>query len=192
MIRGHVRRARLVVSLLAAVAIATPASAIIIVNGKTGLFGVTGSQTIRVSVLNASDKGGINPCVGVFDLSGRMLVEIEAMPLRPGEGTFVDFDAATLGLRDGQRMQVRVGVELVGPPDDDRVGTGPPDDDRLAVPPPDDSCPGIPPPDDGRRVQPDDAILTLEVFDTATGRTAFTMPWVLVGFNPQPEPPARR
>jgi hypothetical protein len=32
----------------------------------------------------------------------------------------------------------------------------------------------------------------LEVFDTATGRTGFTMPWVLKGFNPQPEPSAAR
>ena len=34
-----------------------------------------------------------------------------------------------------------------------------------------------------------DIVLTLEVFDTATGRTAFTMPFTAVGFNPQPEPP---
>jgi hypothetical protein len=31
-------------------------------------------------------------------------------------------------------------------------------------------------------------VLTLEVFDTTTGRTAFTMPFTAVGFNPQPVP----
>ena len=31
--------------------------------------------------------------------------------------------------------------------------------------------------------------LTLEVYDVATGRTAFTMPFSEVMFNPQPEPP---
>src|SRR5687767_11711875 len=119
MIREHVRRPRIIAAgLLAAVAIAAPAWAIVITGGKTGLFGVTGGQTIRVSVLNATDKGGIQPCVGLFDISGNQLAEIEGMPLRPGEETFVDFNAAAFGLRDGQRMQVRIAVELQPPPDD--------------------------------------------------------------------------
>ena len=136
---------------------------------RTGLFGVTGSQTIRVSVLNASDKGIVVPCAKVFDMSGTMLAEVEGMPLRPGEGTFVDFNAAAFGLREGQRMQLRAEVEA-HPPDPAQ----PPDPGRAA------------------RVQPDDVILTLEVFDTETGRTGFTMPWVLKGFNPQPDPPGAR
>jgi hypothetical protein len=173
-IRGYVRRTlRVGVVLLAAVAIAANAWAIVITGGETGLFGVTAGQTIRVSVVNASDKGGIVPCVGVFDLSGNRLAEVDAMPLRPGEGTFVDFNAAAFGLREGQRMQVRVAVEL--------EGQGPADD---GSPPPD--------PDDNRSARASDAILTLEIFDTDTGETAFTMPWVLAGFNPQPEPPKGR
>lgn len=34
-------------------------------------------------------------------------------------------------------------------------------------------------------------LVTLEVFDTATGQTAFTTPFAAVGFNPQPELVAR-
>jgi len=32
-------------------------------------------------------------------------------------------------------------------------------------------------------------LVTLEVFDTATGQTVYTTPFAAVGFNPQPEPP---
>lgn len=120
-----------------------------------GLFGITGGQTIRVSVLHAGDKGGINPCTKVFDMSGNLLAEADTdTPLRPGQGTFADFDAAAFGLREGERKQVRVEVELEGSN----------------------------PPDDSRPVRAGDAILTLEVFDNATGKTVFTMP-----FQP-PEP----
>jgi hypothetical protein len=142
---------------------AAPARAIVVVDSKTGLFGVTGGQTIRVSLWNAGNRGGIVPCTHVLDLSGNLLVEIEGAPTGPGEGTFVDIDPSGLGVREGERMQVRVEVELT-PPD----------------------------PNDDRKVRRNDGVLTLEVFDTATGRTAFTMPWVLKGFNPQPEPPASR
>ena len=34
-----------------------------------------------------------------------------------------------------------------------------------------------------------EVLVTVEVFDTATGQTAYTMPFAAVGFNPQPEPP---
>ena len=98
------------------------------------------------------------------------LAEFEAgAPVQPGQGTFFDFDASRLGLRPGQRAQVRVEVELSQPPD--------------PVQPPD---PGQPPDPD----LPDDAIVTVEVFDNDTGKTMFVMPVVLKGFNPQPEPPA--
>jgi hypothetical protein len=141
---------------------ARSAQAIIIIGTKTGLFGLTAGQTIRISVLNAAHtRVGIQPCVGIINMDGNVIAEFEAStPLREGQGAFFDFDARSLGLREGQRMQVRAEVELNQPPD-----------------------PG--------RVQPNDVILTLEVFDNTTGKTAFTMPWVLVGFNPQPEPPAR-
>jgi hypothetical protein len=162
-----------IVTMVVAIAVmATPASAIIIVNGQTGLFGVTADQTIRVSILNASAKGGIAPCVGVFDVNGVLLAEIEGGPVRPGAGTFVDFDAATLGDRNAPRRQVRVEVEFNLTPDDGQ----PPD-------------PAQPP--DPIKVRARNIILTLEVVDNATGKTSFVMPWRLAGFNPQPEPPRR-
>jgi hypothetical protein len=139
---------------MAAIGFGAPAWAIIIQNGKTGLFGLAAGQTVRISVLNASDKGGIQPCVGIFDLSGNQVAEAEGSSAGPGEGTFVDFDARSLGIiDDGQREQLRAVVEVDQPPD-----------------------PGSP---DGRvpRIRPDDVLFTLEVFDTATGRTAFTVPF---------------
>lgn len=158
MTRTAIRRAIastvVVVAIVAAIA---PLSAIIIINGKTGLFGVATDQTIRVSILNAAAKGGINPCVGVFDINGVLLAEVEGRALHQGEGTFIDFDAAALGLREAIRTQLRVEVEL-GP----------------------------------ARLRAEDVVLTLEVFDNDTGKTVFVAPWVLKGFNPQPEPPARR
>lgn len=168
MLLTHFRR-RLVATVAVLLAMAAPAWAIIVVDGKTGLFGVTGDQTIRVSVLNAGARGGILPCVRLFDLSGRLLAEMDGAMIRNGEGTFVDFDAAQFRLAPGQRLQVRVEVALEQPPDP----ALPPDPTQ--------------PPDPAR---PDDVILTLEVYDTATGRTEFTMPWVLKGFNRQSEPPA--
>lgn len=178
---GH--RGILVAALLAMAAGATRVEAIVVVDSKTGLFGLTAGQTVRINVLNtgAGRVGGIVPCFGVFDMAGTLLAEFEAgAPVPPGQGTFFDFDASRLGLRAGQRAQVRVEVELVGsnPPGD----TTPPDPNQ----PPDPTQP----PDPNRRIRPDDAIVTVEVFDNDTGKTMFVLPVVLKGFNPQPEPPA--
>jgi hypothetical protein len=158
------RRRILVAALLAMAAGATRAEAIVIIGGKTGSFGLAAGQTARISVLHtgAGRVGGITPCVGVFDLAGTRLAELEAdAPVLPGQGVFLDFDAGRLGLRAGQRAQLRVEVEV------------------------------NPTPDDGRRLRADDAIVTLEVFDNESGKTTFVLPVVLKGFNPQPEPPAR-
>ena len=134
---------------------------------KTGLFGVREGQSIRVSVLNAGEAGGvINPCVRVFDLDGTLLFEADAVPLAAGAGAFMDFNALPPGPTriPGSRSQVRVEVELV-------PTVYPPD--PIATP----------------RVRRSDFHLTVEVFDIATGQTVYTMPFVTVGFNPQPEPP---
>lgn len=153
---------RILVALAALCAVALPASAIIVINGYTGLFGITSEQTIRVSVLNLDVASGIVPCTKVFDLSGRLLAQMDATAaLRRGEGTYLDFDAAALRLATGERAQVRVELSF------------PSQDGRRAV-----------------RVDADDVILSLEVFDTLTGKTGFTTPLELKGFNPQPEPPA--
>jgi hypothetical protein len=200
---------------------------------RTGLFGVTAGQSVRISVLNAEGaRGVINPCFRIRDAAGKLLFETEGGSLQAGIGTFADFvpvpeDGApppTGAPAPGvplaplaSRIQLRVEVAIawqpvpedgrlacVPVPDDGRPACGPvpddgrpactpvPDDGRPACAPvPDDGQPACEPvPDDGRlcRVLPN-VIPTLEVFDTATGRTVYTMPFAKVAFNPQPEPP---
>lgn len=156
MTRTWIMRAIVITTAVVAMAVmAVPASAIVIVGGHTGLFGVTTDQTIRVSILNLAARKGIQPCVGIVDANGALIAELDGRALREGEGTFVDFDAAALGPRDAQRTQLRVEVRYETP------------------------------------VREGDVVLTLEVFDSDTGRTSFIAPWVFTGFNPQPEPPAR-
>ena len=142
---------------------AIPAQALIIIGTKTGLFGVTQGQKVRISTVNVDhNRGGIAPCVGIFGLAGNELARNEGMPLMRGQGTFFDFDASMLGLRAGERAQLRVEVELEPTPDADG---------RT------------------RRIQPDEVIVTVEVYDNASGKTMFVIPATLKGFNPQPEPP---
>jgi hypothetical protein len=137
---------------LAVLATAAPLSAIVIIGGKTGLFGVTTDQTIRVSILNAAAKGGVQPCVGLFDITGTLLAEVDGRTLRQGEGTFIDFDAAMLGLPRTARMPLRVEVTFEIPPDPNGL------------------------PDAKSRVREGQVALTVEVFDNDTGKTSFLVP----------------
>jgi len=163
---------------------------------RTGLFGVTAGQTIRVSVANAA--GVFNACftpevlvsaVRFRDLAGALLFESKGEVLTDGMGMSVDFQpipddgapspggALTPGpvpapAVRSRRLQVRAEIVI-----------GPVPNDGLPVP--DD---GVPVPEDGRAIC-GGVLLTLEVFDVVTGRTAFTMPFAKVAFNPQPEPP---
>ena len=153
---------RILATLAVLCAVALPASAIIVINGYSGLFGITSEQTIRVSVVNLNAASGIVPCTKVFDPSGRLIAQMDATAaLRRGEGTYLDFDAAALRLATGERAQVRVELSFL-----------PPDGQRAV------------------RIEDDDVMLNLEIFDTQTGKTGFTTPLELKGFNPQPEPPA--
>jgi hypothetical protein len=137
---------------------------------RTGLLGVTAGQAIRVSVLNAGDVGGvINPCFRIWDAAGTLLAGKETGPLPGGTGTFVDFTPAPPPSGTptrSTRVQVRAEVELL-----------------PAVFPPDPVAARV-------RRRPE-VHLNLEVFDTATGQTVYTMPFATIGFNPQPEPPRR-
>ena len=130
---------------------------------RTGLFGVTGGQAIRVSILNSGDLGGIiNPCVRVWDAAGTLLVETETGPLPGGLGTFVDFvpvpedgtpPPSGTPLRNG-RAQLRAEVDFDSVPEDGLTRG---------------------------------AHVALEVFDTATGKTVFTMPFAeAAGIEPTP------
>ena len=125
---------------------------------RTGLFGITPGQTIRVSV--AFPGGVINPCfmpevlvsdVSLRDVAGRRLFESKGGLLQEGMGTFFDVSWEEMGLTRARRRQVRAEVVLEF-------------DDTL--------------------LRKEDLLVTLEVYDALTGRTAFT-----VAFNPQPEPP---
>ena len=160
---------------------------------RTGLFGVAVGQAIRVSVLNAGNEGGIiEPCftpdlagfvVTIAGPAGRVLFESPHRALPVGMGTFTDFvppleDAATSGARvpgdgalvRGRRVQLRAAVAFELSP-----------------------VPGGQCTEEEARRQMRRLLrsvhLTLEVFDLVSGRTAFTLPFSEVMFNPQPEPP---
>jgi hypothetical protein len=151
---------------------------------RTGLFGITPGQAIRVSVLNAGNEGGtVNPCfnpalagfvVKLSSPAGRVLFEAPHKALPEGRGAFTDFiqPPPEDGVTRNRRAQVRadVAVELQPIPDDGRCT-----DDAVAR-------------RHARRLLRN-VHLTLEVFDVATGQTAFTIPFSEVMFNPQPEPP---
>lgn len=129
---------------------------------RTGLFGVTVGQSIRISVLNAGAAGGvIDPCFHVLDATGALLFEIAGGPLGNGAGTFVDV-MPMLGGTVGGRAQVRAAVVFEHPVK-------------------------FPPDPVAARLRQRSVIVTLEVFDTATGQTRFTTPFASVaGIEPQP------
>ena len=140
---------------------------------RTGLFGITAGQAIRVSVLNAAVAGGIiGPCVAppplvakvaVRGLDGATLFEALTDKLLAGMGGVVDYAPRTTATADrvtvpsNRRLQVRAEVSFT-------------EADMVTV----QAC-GV--------------ALTLEIFDIVSGRTDFTMPFAAVMFNPQPEPP---
>jgi hypothetical protein len=132
---------------------------------RTGLFGVAAGQAVRISIVNApSARGIINPCVRVLDAAGTVLFEADAGPLGSGGAAFLDFDPSLTRPAGvpAPRTQVRVEVELV-----------------PAVLPGD--------PDTRRRGHHGAMDLTVEVFNTATGKTAFMMPFATVaGIDPEP------
>ena len=147
---------------------------------RTGLFGITPGQAVRVSVLNAgSDGGTVNPCfnphlagfiVKILGPAGRVLFESHHKVLLPGTGAFTDFTPDG-GLRERRsQMGAQVAIALTPTPEDGRCA----DDDVARR--------------QARRLLRN-VHLTFEVFDVATGRTAFTLPFSEVMFNPQPEPP---
>jgi hypothetical protein len=139
---------------------------------RTGLFGVTAAQAVRVSVFSAGVAGGIiNPCVNpgplvakvaIRGLDGATLFESLIDKLLAGVGGFADFAPLTSSTAvrptapSNRRLQVRAEVSFT---EEDMV-----------------------------RVQACGVALTLEVFDIATGRTESTMPFAAVMFNPEHPP----
>jgi hypothetical protein len=130
-----------------------------------GLFGVAAGQAIRVSVVNAG--GTINPCF--------------TPPLLVPEIRIRDVSGKPVFESKGRLLQEEEGMFL--------DVAFPPDPIRRLYPPRAQVRAEVVLELDTATKRCNDIVLTLEVFDTATGRTAFTMPFTAVGFNPQPEPP---
>jgi hypothetical protein len=147
--------------------------------GRWGLFGIVADQTARVSVVNTSgDPGGVppGPCrvsLAFVDRAGIVLKEAR-LTLRAGQAASLDYgftpppepdSGAAAGLpadRSG-RQDLRARVDIV-----DLVDPG----DRGP-----------------RLVPPGPCVPSVEVFETATGRTAFLVAEARMGAEPHLNPP---
>jgi hypothetical protein len=84
------------------------AEAIIIVN-RSGMIGVTGSQTLRINIANVGNEvSGIAPCVIVFDTFGTELARFDGDPLFSGKAASFDYVAPP----DDGRTELRVVIQL--------------------------------------------------------------------------------
>ena len=146
---------------------------------RTGLFAVARGQGVRVSLVNAGDvRGIITPCVKIWDAQAQLLAETDVGRVRRGHSVSASYqpipDDGTPGgapISDDGRVLVRVEVELLTVAAD---GTRTPLvlEDRAAL-----------------RHLLGSVIPSVEVFNLVTGKTAYTLPFARVAFNPQPEPP---
>ena len=110
-----VKRSRVIVVMLLVLALCGTAAAIPENPcAITGMFGLTKTDTVRINILNAGDEKGIFiPCSAIFNSDGKILAEFEGgEPLSLGKAQHVDFNLPNLP--DGERMQIRVQVELEG------------------------------------------------------------------------------
>jgi len=165
------------VALLAAAAASTSSPRVRAFNpqpeppGRWGLFGIVADQTARVSVVNTSgDPGGYppGPCrvaLAFVDVGGQVLEETRTV-LAPGQAASLDY--AFQPPPDGERGEAGASADRVGRQDlRARIEivnlVPPPDQDRQSVPP----GPCVP---------------AVEVFETATGRTAFTVAEARMGW----------
>jgi hypothetical protein len=156
------------VALLAAAAASTSSPRVRAFNpqpeppGRWGLFGIVADQTARVSVVNTSgDPGGYppGPCrvtLAFVDVEGTVLKEA-LMTLRPGQATSLDYGFQAPPEPDGDAIGAAA----------DRLGR---QDLRARIEIADLVDPGDRQP---KSFPPGPCVPTVEVFDTATGRTAF-------------------
>src|SRR5262245_35891363 len=87
---------------------ATQAEAIIIINSKSGMIGVTTGQTLRINIANVGDEvSGIQPCVIVFDKLGKEVARFDGDPLFAGMAASFDHDPP-----DDGRTELRVMIQL--------------------------------------------------------------------------------
>lgn len=167
------------VALLAAAAASTSSPRVRAFNpqpeppGRWGLFGIVADQTARVSVVNTSgDPGGYppGPCrvaLAFVDVGGQVLEETRTV-LAPGQAASLDYafapppegdrgEAGASADRVG-RQDLRARIEIVN-------FAPPPDGDRPQVVPPGPCVPSV------------------EVFETASGRTAFSVAEARMGWT---------
>jgi hypothetical protein len=163
-----------VASLAVGLAMATPASRAFNPQpeppGRWGLFGIVADQTARVSVVNTSaDPRGQAPgscrvSLGFVDSEGVVLKETR-LTLRPGQATSLDYEFgappergdAVGGTAGRGRQDLRARIEI-----GNLVDPGDREPRFLPLGP---------------------CVPTVEVFETATGRTAFTVAEARMGWT---------
>jgi hypothetical protein len=126
---------------------ATATAEAIIINGSSGLVGVTAGQTLRLAIAHVGNPNdsSMEPCIvewAFFDLAGAVVGSGEAR-VEPGRGVLADLRAAEIGphVVPGDRLEIRAEIRTA-------------DSDRDAT-----FC--------QNNLRP-----TLQVFDDETGRTA--------------------
>ena len=131
--------------------------------GRWGLFGIVAGQAARVSVVNTSDDphgyppGPCRVALAFVDVGGTVLKEAR-LTLRPGQATSLDYEFGAPPERGDD-----VGAAA------DRIGR---QDLRARIEITDLVDPGDREP---RLYPPGPCVPTVEVFETATGQTAFTV-----------------
>lgn len=122
---------------------ARPAQAIIVVDGKTGMFTLARGEAAKIHIVNTGEVGGIVPCTRVFDSAGNMLAEFPPRNVALGEASSFVFHPPD----PQQPITIRVEMEVEGVRHRDR--------NTAFIP-------------------------TLEVFDTATGRTSVGQDFIII------------
>lgn len=131
-----------------------------------GMVGIAQGQTARLNVVNIGNPDEL-PCevaLQFLDGEGNTLAE-QGIIIIGGKAASLDLDAAELGGPDTRagRVQIRALMKVLGGPDTKNT--------------------------DGATCG-DYLLSTLEIFDSRTGQTTVILnPAVVVGFNPQPDPP---
>jgi hypothetical protein len=133
-----------------------------------GMIGIVQGQTARLNVVNIGDPNQ-SPCevtLQFLDGEGNTLAE-RGIIIIGGKATSLDLDADELGGPDTRagRVQIRAVTKVLGGRDTKNTDVATCGDNLLS---------------------------TLEIFDNTTGQTTVILnPAVLVGFNPQPDPPGK-
>ena len=88
---------------------AMQAEAIVIVNSKSGMIGITAGQTLRINVANVGNElSAVVPCAIVYDSLGNEIARFEGDPLFSGKAASFDY---RLGA-DDSRTELRVVIQL--------------------------------------------------------------------------------